>query len=102
MRKKRTKFKKAAYREYTDNTFKEEVSHDPDLGIVGPVIKGYRGDRIQVHFKNLASRPYSLHVHGGIYRDKGNTDYTSKASEGRWKFNMSNKALVTQIQKNNK
>ncbi|KAK2504630.1 hypothetical protein MC885_001246 [Smutsia gigantea] len=44
------------------------------LGILGPVIRAEVGDVIQVRFKNLASRPYSLHAHGLFYE---------KSSEGK-------------------
>nr|KAF6396645.1 coagulation factor V [Rousettus aegyptiacus] len=72
-----TVYKKVVFRKYLDSTF---TRHDPrgeyeeHLGILGPVIRAEVDDVIQVRFKNLASRPYSLHVHGLSYE---------KSSEGK-------------------
>ncbi|XP_004464227.2 coagulation factor V isoform X1 [Dasypus novemcinctus] len=72
-----TVYKKVVFRKYLDSTF---TKHDPrgeyeeHLGIVGPVIRAEVGDVIQVRFKNLAPRPYSLHAHGLSYE---------KSSEGK-------------------
>ena len=35
---------------------------------MGPMIKAEVGDTIEVVFKNLATRPYSVHPHGILYR----------------------------------
>lgn len=37
------------------------------LGIQGPVIVAQAGDRVVVHFKNLASQPYSISPVGITY-----------------------------------
>ncbi|XP_032771504.1 coagulation factor V isoform X2 [Rattus rattus] len=72
-----TTYKKVVFRKYLDSTF---TSRDPQgeyeehLGILGPVIRAEVDDVIQVRFKNLASRPYSLHAHGLSYE---------KSSEGK-------------------
>ena len=42
----------------------EEPAHQ---GILGPVLRGEVGDRIIVHFKNKASRNYTMHPHGVQY-----------------------------------
>jgi FtsP/CotA-like multicopper oxidase with cupredoxin domain len=42
-------------------------------GILGPLIRAEVGDTIQIHFKNNAKHPHSLHPHGVFY---------DKASEG--------------------
>ena len=68
-------YKKAVYREYTNSSFTVQKPHRGDLGILGPTIKAYTYTEVTIHFKNLASRPYSIYVNGAIYRDK--------ASEGR-------------------
>lgn len=63
--------KKAVYREYTDSTFTKQKQRSKDeeyLGILGPLIKAEVGDIIEVVFKNLASRQYSIHPHGLFYR----------------------------------
>ncbi|XP_039097822.1 coagulation factor V [Hyaena hyaena] len=72
-----TVYKKVVFRKYLDSTF---TKRDPigeleeHLGILGPVIRAEVDDVIQVRFKNLASRPYSLHAHGLSYE---------KSSEGK-------------------
>ncbi|XP_061422642.1 ferroxidase HEPHL1-like [Lethenteron reissneri] len=66
-------YKKAVYIQYTDGSFTQEIPKDPWLGYLGPTIKAEVHDVIAVYFKNLASRPYSMHPHGVFY---------SKASEG--------------------
>src|SRR6185503_18098571 len=71
-----SKYKKALYREYTDATFKKLKRTDARFdhtGLLGPVIRAEVGDTVNVVFKNNASRPYSIHVHGLQY---------DKASEG--------------------
>uniref|UniRef100_G1KK71 Coagulation factor V n=1 Tax=Anolis carolinensis TaxID=28377 RepID=G1KK71_ANOCA len=73
----RTVYKKVIFRSYQDNTFRiprVEGEYDEHLGILGPVIRAEVDDVIKVQFKNLASRPYSLHAHGLYYE---------KSSEGR-------------------
>ncbi len=63
-------YKKAVYREYTDDTFrwlKNRTADEQHLGILGPVLRAAVGDTIQVVFKNNAGRPYSMHPHGVFY-----------------------------------
>ncbi|XP_063772021.1 ceruloplasmin-like isoform X1 [Pseudophryne corroboree] len=67
-----SKYKKAVYREYTDNTFtarKERTANQEHLGILGPLIKANTGDEIHIIFKNKASRPYSMYAHGIMLAD---------------------------------
>ncbi|XP_064906002.1 coagulation factor V isoform X1 [Columba livia] len=67
---------KVIFQSYTDSTFttlQEEDEYTEHLGILGPVIRAEVDDVIQVHFKNMASRPYSVHAHGLLYE---------KSSEG--------------------
>ena len=74
------KYKKAVYREYTNESFtvmKERTKDEKYLGILGPVIKGGAGDTINVVFKNLASRPYSIHP-VGILTNKTDEGYGYK------------------------
>jgi len=71
-----TKYLKAVYREYTDDTFrtlKPRATDEQYLGIVGPVLHAEVGDTIKVVFKNNAGHPYSMHPHGVAYE---------KSSEG--------------------
>uniref|UniRef100_A0A669QYX7 ferroxidase n=1 Tax=Phasianus colchicus TaxID=9054 RepID=A0A669QYX7_PHACC len=68
--------KKVIFQRYSDSTFtvlQDEGEYEEHLGILGPVIRAEVNDVILVHFKNLASRPYSLHAHGLFYE---------KSSEG--------------------
>uniref|UniRef100_A0AAR2L1U4 ferroxidase n=1 Tax=Pygocentrus nattereri TaxID=42514 RepID=A0AAR2L1U4_PYGNA len=60
-------YKKAVYRQYTDEQFSIEVEKPGYLGFLGPVIRAEVNDEIVVHMKNFASRPYSLHPHGVFY-----------------------------------
>ncbi|XP_044526781.1 ceruloplasmin [Gracilinanus agilis] len=62
-----SKYKKAVYCQYTDSTFstpKERKEEEEHLGILGPQLLGYVGGRVKIVFKNMASRPYSIHAHG--------------------------------------
>ncbi|XP_063162686.1 ceruloplasmin [Candoia aspera] len=62
-----SKYKKVAYREYTDQTFstlKERNEEEEHLAILGPLLFTYAEDTIRIVFKNMASRPYSIHAHG--------------------------------------
>ncbi|XP_031232289.1 ceruloplasmin isoform X2 [Mastomys coucha] len=62
-----SKYKKVVYREFTDSTFREQVKRRPEdehLGILGPPIHADVGDKVKVVFKNMATRPYSIHAHG--------------------------------------
>ncbi|HEY6358124.1 MAG TPA: multicopper oxidase domain-containing protein, partial [Vicinamibacterales bacterium] len=64
-------YKKAMYREYTDasfSTLKVRAPEEQYLGLLGPVLRGEVGDTIKVVFKNNASRPYSIHPHGVLYK----------------------------------
>lgn len=66
------KYKKAMFREFTDATFttkKERKSeYEKHLGLMGPVIKAEVGDTVEVVFKNMASREYSVHSDGLFYK----------------------------------
>lgn len=81
-------YKKAVYREYTDETFTRLKPRPPEwahLGILGPVLRGEVGEVIKVVFKNNATKPYSMHPHGVFY-DKNSegspyADGTSGASK---------------------
>uniref|UniRef100_A0A665XFX2 Coagulation factor VIII, procoagulant component n=1 Tax=Echeneis naucrates TaxID=173247 RepID=A0A665XFX2_ECHNA len=61
------------YREYTDSTYTVPKPRPAWTGIQGPVIVAQAGNRVIVHFKNLASQPYSISPVGITY---------SKQSEG--------------------
>ncbi|XP_017389596.1 coagulation factor V isoform X2 [Cebus imitator] len=72
-----TIYKKVVFRKYLDSSFTKrdpQGEYEEHLGILGPIIRAEVDDVIQVRFKNLASRPYSLHAHGLSYE---------KSSEGK-------------------
>jgi hephaestin len=65
-----TIYRKAIYREYTDNTFthlKPRAAEWEHTGILGPILRAEVSDTIHILFKNNASRPYSMHPHGVFY-----------------------------------
>jgi hephaestin len=65
-----TVYRKAIYREYTDETFAHLKARSPEwehAGILGPILRAEVGDTIRIIFKNNASRPYSVHPHGVFY-----------------------------------
>jgi len=79
-------YKKALYVEYTDGTFttvKARPADQAHLGALGPIIHAEVGDTISVVFRNMGSRPYSVHPHGVFYtkaaEGAGGNDNTSGA-----------------------
>ncbi len=74
-----TVYRKALFREYTDDTFATEKKRPPEqehLGILGPLIRAEVGDTIVIHFMNKATQPYSIHPHGVSYEhDSEGTPY---------------------------
>ncbi|XP_073482013.1 ceruloplasmin-like [Aquarana catesbeiana] len=60
-------YMKALYREFTDSTFTKEKPRSKKeihLGMLGPLIRVQVGDKIEVIFKNKASRTYNIQAHG--------------------------------------
>lgn len=81
-------YRKAIYREYTDETFtklKPRASDQEYLGMLGPVLRAEVGDTLRVVFRNNATRPYSMHPHGVFYgkdsEGTGNYDDGSSPTE---------------------
>ncbi|KAI7843651.1 hypothetical protein COHA_002890 [Chlorella ohadii] len=65
-----SKFTKARYIEYTDDTFKtekERSEQDEYQGNLGPVLRAEVGDTIEVVFKNSLRYPVTIHPHGVAY-----------------------------------
>jgi hephaestin len=65
-----TVYRKAIYREYTDETFsqlKPRPAEWEHTGILGPILRAEVGDTIRILFKNNATRAYSMHPHGVFY-----------------------------------
>lgn len=63
-------YRKALYREYTDDTFTELEPRPPEwehLGALGPLLRAAVGDTIVVHFRNNLGFPASVHPHGVFY-----------------------------------
>jgi manganese oxidase len=77
-------YKKAVYREYTDDTFttlKKRDAEDQYLGMLGPILRAEVGDTIKVVFKNNATHPFSMHPHGVLYqKDSEGADYNDGTS----------------------
>lgn len=62
-----SRYKKVVYRQFTSDKFTKQVERTADmehLGIMGPMIHTNVGDKVYVVFKNMATRPYSIHAHG--------------------------------------
>lgn len=81
-------YRKAIYREYTDETFtklKPRTADQEYLGMLGPVLRAEVGDTLRVVFRNNATRPYSMHPHGVFYgkdsEGTGNYDDGSSPTE---------------------
>lgn len=65
-----TKYKKAVFHEYTDDTFhtsKPRPAGLEHMGLLGPVIRAEVGDTIKVVLYNRTSFPFSMHPHGVAY-----------------------------------
>ncbi|CAE1264880.1 unnamed protein product [Acanthosepion pharaonis] len=61
------RYKKALYFGYTDASYTQKIIRGKDelhLGFLGPVIQAEEGETVQVHLRNMASRPYSFVPHG--------------------------------------
>ncbi|XP_018412784.1 PREDICTED: coagulation factor V [Nanorana parkeri] len=79
-------YKKVIFRQYLDSTFKKPAvdgEYEEHLGILGPVIRAEVEDVIQVTFKNLATRPYSIHAHGVSY-EKSSEGYSYADETEDW------------------
>ncbi|XP_051718057.1 ferroxidase HEPHL1-like isoform X1 [Ctenopharyngodon idella] len=61
-------YKKAVYRQYSDDSYSKEIPKPEWLGFLGPILRAEVGDVMVVHMKNFASMPYSLHPHGVFYK----------------------------------
>jgi FtsP/CotA-like multicopper oxidase with cupredoxin domain len=66
-------YRKALYRQYTDERFTDLKPRPPQqeyLGTLGPILRAEVGDTIKVVFKNNTEFPASMHPHGLFY-EKG-------------------------------
>jgi len=73
-----TVYTKYRYFEYTDETYTTKVAQPYYMGILGPQLRAVEGDRLVVHFKNLADKPLTMHPHG--------VRYTSEHDGADWEF----------------
>ena len=77
-------YRKAIYREYTDDSFTKLKPRAPEwehAGILGPILRGEVGDTLRVVFKNNATRAYSMHPHGVFYnKDSEGSSYDDGTS----------------------
>ena len=83
-----TVYRKAIYREYTDETFAHLKARAPEwqhAGILGPILRAEVGDTIRILFKNNASRPYSMHPHGVFYEKTRRAPLTTMARRAKIK-----------------
>jgi hephaestin len=78
-------YRKAIYREYTDDTFSTEKNRAKELeylGIMGPLIRAEVGDTIVIHFRNRTTQSYSMHPHGVSYsRNSEGTPYAGSSMD---------------------
>ena len=67
-----SRYKKALYREFADETFtseKERSVDDKHLAVMGPLLHMEVGDTVTVVLKNMGSRRYALEPHGVLVSD---------------------------------
>uniref|UniRef100_A0A8C2AHZ6 Coagulation factor VIII, procoagulant component n=1 Tax=Cyprinus carpio TaxID=7962 RepID=A0A8C2AHZ6_CYPCA len=84
-------YKKVVFRAYQDRDFKHPIKRgelDEHLGIMGPVLKAEINDVLTVVFKNLASRPYSFHLHG-VYDKMQGSDPVPPGEERVYNWRIS-------------
>jgi FtsP/CotA-like multicopper oxidase with cupredoxin domain len=65
-----SRYRKALFRGYTDDSFSARLDQGADwehLGMLGPVIHAEVGDTVEVVLLNRTKRPVSLHPHGLRY-----------------------------------
>jgi FtsP/CotA-like multicopper oxidase with cupredoxin domain len=82
-------YRKAIYREYTDETFahlKPRPAEWESSGILGPILRAEVGDTIRVVFKNNATHPYSMHPHGVFYKKDSEGALYEDGTSGSDKF----------------
>jgi manganese oxidase len=82
-------YRKAMYREYTDETFahlKPRPAEWESSGILGPILRAEVGDTIRVVFKNNATHPYSMHPHGVFYKKDSEGALYEDGTSGSDKF----------------
>ncbi|XP_062909919.1 ferroxidase HEPHL1-like isoform X1 [Mobula hypostoma] len=79
-------YKKAVYKQFTDGTYLTEIPKPNWLGFLGPVLRAEVEDVIIIHFKNFASRPYSVHPHGVFYEKGSEGAFYPDGTSGKQKM----------------
>ncbi|XP_059820600.1 ferroxidase HEPHL1-like isoform X2 [Hypanus sabinus] len=79
-------YKKAVYKQFTDGTYLTEIPKPSWLGFLGPVLRAEVEDVIIIHFKNFASRPYSVHPHGVFYEKDSEGAFYPDGTSGKHKM----------------
>jgi hypothetical protein len=78
-------YKKALYREYTDETYTTLKPRPPEwehLGFLGPLVRAEVGDTIRVVYRNNVSFPNSVHPHGVFYdKDSEGAPYVDETAD---------------------
>ncbi|TNM88196.1 hypothetical protein fugu_006417 [Takifugu bimaculatus] len=85
-----SRYKKVVYRQFTSDKFTKQVERTADtehLGIMGLMIHANVGDKVKVVFKNMASRPYSIHANG-VKTDTPDVYHTKPAINGQMYGNL--------------
>lgn len=81
-----TVYRKALYREYTDETFtklKPRPAGSEYLGMLGPILRAEVGETIRVVFRNNGTHPFTMHPHGVFYKkDSEGAPYADGTSGG--------------------
>ncbi len=67
---------KLRYVQYTDASFGTKAIPNPQLGVMGPVLRGMVGETLVVTFLNRCDRPLSMHPHGVKYDRDSEGAYT--------------------------
>jgi hypothetical protein len=87
-----TKYMKALYREYTDQSFTTLKPRTPEwehLGFLGPLVRAEVGDTIKIVFRNNGKKPYSCHPHGSsttrTRKARRTGQHVGQGSPGRWR-----------------
>ncbi len=90
-------YKKAVYREYTDDSFTVKKERPAYLGTLGPIIRAEVGDTIKIHLKNNLMTPrnpdhlnllggterwVSIHPHGVQYEKDSEGAFYADGTEG--------------------
>merc|ERR1712136_342817 len=95
-----SRYKKALFFGYTDDTFTEKVDHPEHLGFLGPVIKGEVGETVEIFFTNKATRPYNMFPWGAVnHEDFIDEDHSVQPGEVKrylWKIPESSRPQENQ------